>query len=193
MIIPKQLPVFPMSQLHHLITMVTNRIMKISGCPINRIQFIIIREIYSKNGLSQTALARLIGMDRNNLSRVCTDLETQGIIRRKVREVDRRHNILELTEYGRAVYLRGDQAMEHYRQLTRRKYSPEEWNTFKETLQGFFMNLVDIMEMPDDALIPDPTLRAPLETDAFPAPKRAAPCADKATSKKRREHPLPKE
>lgn len=187
MIIPQQLPVFPMSQLHHLITTLTNRIMKISNCPINRIQFIIIREIYSKNGLSQTALARLIGMDRNNLSRVCTDLEAQGLIRRKVREEDRRHNILELTEYGQAVYQRGDQAMEHYRKLTRRKYSPEEWNTFKETLQGFFINLVDIMEMPDNALIPDPALRAPLESSAFPLPERAA------TPPKRREHPLPKE
>ena len=77
MLIPQQLPVFPMSQLHHLITIVTNRIMKISGCPINRMQFIIIREIHSKNGLSQTSLARLIGMDRNNLSRVCAELETR--------------------------------------------------------------------------------------------------------------------
>ena len=89
--------------------------------------------------------------------------------------------------------MRGDQAMEHYRQLTRRKYSPEEWNTFKDTLQGFFMNLVDIMEMPDNTLIPDPALRAPLKTDALPAPKGAGPCADKATTKKRGGYPLPKE
>lgn len=101
MLIPQQLPVFPMSQLHHLITIVTNRIMKISGCPINRMQFIIIREIHSKNGLSQTSLARLIGMDRNNLSRVCAELETRGLIQRKVREEDRRHYTLELTDYGR--------------------------------------------------------------------------------------------
>lgn len=151
--------------------------MKISCCPINRIQFIIIREIHAKNGLSQTSLARLIGMDRNNLSRVCADLEARNIIQRKVREEDRRHYTLELTDYGRAVYLRGNQAMENYRQLTRRKYSPEEWNTFKETLQDFFMNLVDIMEMPDDSLVPDPELKTPLEAGKA-----------WATSRKKKEH-----
>ncbi len=191
MLIPQQLPVFPMSQLHHLITIVTNRIMKISGCPINRMQFIIIREIHSKNGLSQTSLARLIGMDRNNLSRVCAELETRGLIQRKVREEDRRHYTLELTDYGRAVYLRGDQAMENYRQLTRRNYTPEEWSTFKDTLQGFFLNLVDIMEMPDARLVPNPALKTPLKPG--PAPERTDEHRGSPPDGVRGEHSQPKE
>ena len=138
-----------------------------------------------------TSLARLIGMDRNNLSRVCAELETRGLIQRKVREEDRRHYTLELTDYGRAVYLRGDQAMENYRELTRRNYTPEEWSTFKDTLQGFFLNLVDIMEMPDDRLVPDPALKTPLKPG--PAPERRDEHRDSPPDGVRGEHSQPKE
>lgn len=164
MIIPENIPVFPMSQLHHLITTITNRIMKISGCNINRIQFIILREIYSKSNLSQTSLARLIGMDRNNLSRICTELEKLDLICRKVRSNDKRHYTLELTEYGRKVYLRGNQAMENYRILTHEMYSTEEWQNFKSMLQEFFTTLVGIMDISDEDLVPDAFLRGPLES-----------------------------
>ncbi len=130
-------------------------------------------------------------MDRNNLSRVCAELETRGLIQRKVREEDRRHYTLELTDYGRAVYLRGDQAMENYRELTRRNYTPEEWSTFKDTLQGFFLNLVDIMEMPDDRLVPDPALKTPLKPG--PAPERRDEHRDSPPDGVRGEHSQPKE
>ena len=53
--------------------------------------------------------------------------------------------------------------MENYRALTHSKYSPEEWNRFKETLQEFFLSLVNIMELPDEALVPEAHLRTPLE------------------------------
>ena len=152
-----------MSQLHNIITTLTNRIMKISGCPVNRLQFIILRELYSKDDLNQTALARLIGMDRNNLSRVCAELEKSGLIFRKPRENDKRHNTIALTDFGKAVYLRGNQAMENYRTLTHAKYSHEEWSHFKEMLQDFFSTLVNIMELPDEALVPENHLRSPLE------------------------------
>nr|WP_295637464.1 MarR family winged helix-turn-helix transcriptional regulator [uncultured Mailhella sp.] len=139
--------------------------MKISGCNINRIQFIILREIYSKSDLSQTALARLIGMDRNNLSRICTELEKLDLICRKVRTNDKRHYTLELTEYGRKVYLRGNHAMENYRILTHEMYSTEEWQNFKSMLQEFFTTLVGIMDIADEDLVPDAFLRGPLELD----------------------------
>lgn len=172
MIIPENIPVFPMSQLHHLITTITNRIMKISGCNINRIQFIILREIYSKSDLNQTSLARLIGMDRNNLSRICTELEKLDLIYRKVRTNDKRHYTLELTEYGREVYLRGNQAMENYRVLTHEMYSTEEWQNFKDMLQEFFTTLVSIMDIPDEDLVPDASLRGPLNQNKEDSSRR---------------------
>lgn len=175
MILPENIPVFPMSQLHHLITTITNRIMKISGCNINRIQFIILREIYSKNDLNQTLLARLIGMDRNNLSKICTELEKLNLIYRKVRTSDKRHYTLELTEYGREVYIRGNQAMENYRILTHEMYSPEEWQNFKDMLQGFFTTLVGIMDIPDEKLVPDSTLRGSLTCESREATFSPAP------------------
>ena len=165
MLIPENIPVFPMSQLHHLITAITNRIMKISGCNINRIQFIILREIYSKSDLNQTSLARLIGMDRNNLSKICTELEKHNLIFRKIRTNDKRHYTLELTDYGREVYLRGNQAMENYRILTHEQYSTEEWQNFKDMLQEFFTSLIAIMEISDEELVPDASLRQPLQTE----------------------------
>ena len=92
---------------------------------------------------------------------------------------------------GGSLKDRGDQAMENYRELTRRNYTPEEWSTFKDTLQGFFLNLVDIMEMPDDRLVPDPALKTPLKPG--PAPERRDEHRDSPPDGVRGEHSQPKE
>lgn len=160
--VPKGLPFFPLLQLHYLTNAHTNRIMELAHCPIHREEFVILRELYLEPGLSQTSLAERMAKDRNNLSRTCSELERKGLIRRASRAEDRRHYILELTEYGTAVFLRADKAMEHYRSLTRKGYSPEEWKVFKETMMGYYQNLIDIVGLTDQELVPDENLRQPI-------------------------------
>lgn len=160
--VPTGLPFFPLLQLHYLTSAHTNRIMALANCPIHREEFAILRELYRETGLSQTALAERMAKDRNNLSRTCSELENKGLIRRTSRAEDRRHYTLELTEYGTSVFLRADKAMEYYRSLTRKGYSPEEWRVFKETMMGYYRNLVAITALSDEELLPDESLRQPI-------------------------------
>lgn len=56
---------------------------------------------------------------------------------------------------------------------------------------GIFLNLVDIMEMPDARLVPDPALKTPLKPG--PAPERTDEHRDSPPDGVRGEHSQPKE
>ena len=60
-----------------------NRSLHSVGLPLNHAQFVILQNLFLKNGQSQSDIARGIGKDRACISRSLTTLEENGFILRK--------------------------------------------------------------------------------------------------------------
>jgi DNA-binding MarR family transcriptional regulator len=77
-------------------------------------------------GLSQTALARAIGVDRSTLVPILDRLERHGLIRRRASRTDRRSHALELAAAGIALLPVYQAAVRrHERRIQRRLKSGE--------------------------------------------------------------------
>ncbi len=60
-----------------------NRSLHSVGLPLNHAQFVIIQNLFLKDGQSQSDIARKVGKDRAAISRSLNTLEENGFIRRK--------------------------------------------------------------------------------------------------------------
>lgn len=60
-----------------------NRSLHKVGLPLNHAQFVIIQNLFLKDGQSQSEIARHLGKDRAGISRSLTTLEENGFIRRQ--------------------------------------------------------------------------------------------------------------
>jgi len=66
-------------------------------------QYGVLALIGANDGLSQSALARALGIERSTMVAVIDGLETRGLVDRHPSETDRRSNELSLTPKGRAL------------------------------------------------------------------------------------------
>jgi len=66
-------------------------------------QFGVLALIGANDGLSQSALARALGIERSTMVAVIDGLETRGLVDRRASETDRRSNELTLTPTGRTL------------------------------------------------------------------------------------------
>ncbi len=60
-----------------------NRSLHSVGLPLNHAQFVIIQNLFLKDGQSQSDIARRVGKDRAGISRSLNTLEENGFIRRQ--------------------------------------------------------------------------------------------------------------
>ena len=81
-----------------------------NGADITPGQFGVLALIAANEGLSQTQLARILGIDRSTLNGVLDKLEQRGLIERGARPGDRRSHALALSRAGKT----------QFRQLARR-------------------------------------------------------------------------
>ncbi len=70
-------------------------------------QFGVLTLIASNEGLSQSAVARALGVERSTMVAVIDGLEKRDLVVRKPSPTDRRSNALELSDNGRALFERG--------------------------------------------------------------------------------------
>jgi len=63
----------------------------------------VLREIDTPQPLAQGELARLMGIDRTTMVALIDDLQDRDLVRRRQDPDDRRKNVVELTETGRAI------------------------------------------------------------------------------------------
>lgn len=73
-----------------------NRSLHNVGLPLNHAQFVILQNLFIKDGLSQSDIARRVGKDRAAISRSLNTLEENGFIIRKA--VSGSKNSIYLTE-----------------------------------------------------------------------------------------------
>ncbi|WP_028879569.1 MarR family winged helix-turn-helix transcriptional regulator [Terasakiella pusilla] len=70
-------------------------------------QFGVLTLIASNKDMSQSAVARALGVERSTMVAVIDGLENRGLVVRKPSLTDRRSNALELSEEGHRVFDRG--------------------------------------------------------------------------------------
>ena len=66
-------------------------------------QFGVLSLVAANPGLTQSALARAVGIERSTMVAVIDALQGRGLVERKPSPVDRRSNALVLTEPGRVI------------------------------------------------------------------------------------------
>ncbi len=71
---------------------------------LRRVRFYMLRHLYQNPGISITRLSELSFTDAASTSRMVTGLEKEGLVRREMKEGDRRFFVLSLTEAGKAKY-----------------------------------------------------------------------------------------
>lgn len=76
-----------------------NRSLHCVGLPLNHAQFVILQNLFLKDGQSQSDIARCVGKDRAAISRSLNNLEENGFIIRK--EASGSKNAVYLTEKAR--------------------------------------------------------------------------------------------
>jgi DNA-binding MarR family transcriptional regulator len=110
-----------------------------AGVQITPGQFGVLSLIGANPGLTQSALARAVGIERSTMVAVIDSLQERGLVERNPSPVDRRSNALVLTDAGRSLLdkliplVRG-----HERRLTA-KLSADD----KERLIALLIKLID--------------------------------------------------
>jgi DNA-binding MarR family transcriptional regulator len=97
-------------------------------------QFGVISLIGANPGLTQSALARAVGIERSTMVAVIDALQARGLVERKPSPVDRRSYALVLTDPGRALHDRLVPMVRAHERRLARKLSPEERDTLVRLL-----------------------------------------------------------
>lgn len=85
--------------------------------------------IAANPGCSQSEIARNIGMDKSIVVAIVDDLERNSLAERRRSIEDRRRNVLNLTEKGRALMMELDRLARSVEQPIRNALSPDEMET----------------------------------------------------------------
>jgi DNA-binding MarR family transcriptional regulator len=97
-------------------------------------QFGVVSLIGANPGLTQSALARAVGIERSTMVAVIDALQARGLVERKPSPVDRRSYALELTIAGRALLDRLVPMVRGHERRLARKLSPGERDTLVQLL-----------------------------------------------------------
>lgn len=90
----------------------------LTGHGVSPGQFGVLTLIDANEGLSQSALAKTLGIERSTMVAVIDRLEAQGCVERKLSETDRRSYALALTEAGTELLSRArSQVRSHERHI----------------------------------------------------------------------------
>ncbi|WP_051393287.1 MarR family winged helix-turn-helix transcriptional regulator [Glycomyces arizonensis] len=97
-------------RLHHLLTdllRTTGLVLMdraVPGHPASLSQLFALHELDLRSGLSQRELAERLGLEKSTVSRLVTDLESDGLVRRERDPDNRRLYRLEITDAGRRLH-----------------------------------------------------------------------------------------
>lgn len=77
--------------------------LKKEGIDLSREQWSILAVLYHTDGVSQQILADATNRDKPSVTRLVDNLEKLGLVERRKHEVDRRLNLIFLTDQGRSL------------------------------------------------------------------------------------------
>ncbi|OXS52889.1 MarR family transcriptional regulator [Cohnella sp. CIP 111063] len=104
-------------------------------------QYIFLMAIASKEPLTQKALSERLLIDKTTTAKAIAKLEAEGYVRREADPADNRYQLLYLTEAGREVVPKVQEALGRVKNQTRKGISDERYDQLLELLKIVLRNL----------------------------------------------------
>jgi DNA-binding MarR family transcriptional regulator len=74
------------------------------GLDVSKEQMIVLKKLHHEDGLNQNELAHLTWRDKSSLARLLAKMERKGYIIRRQHDLDKRANLVFLTDCGREIF-----------------------------------------------------------------------------------------
>ena len=135
---------FLIGQLDRLGNYYLNHSFEKKGYPITREQWVIMKILYDKNGVSQQDLADELMKNKASITSLIENMEKKGIVSRKTNSFDKRSKMVFLTEKGKDLRMEIDQ---HFQKITAdfvNEIETSNLNQTKDTLEKILENLVTL-------------------------------------------------
>lgn len=113
-----------------------------SGFPVTREQWVIMKMLWEKNGVSQQELADDLMKNKASITSLIENMEKKDLVSRKTNSFDKRSKMVFLTEKGKDIRLSID---DFFRKLTQdfvKSIDVGELNTTRNVLEKMLANLV---------------------------------------------------
>lgn len=104
-------------------------------------QYIFLMAIASKEPLTQKALSERLLIDKTTTAKAIAKLEAEGYVRREADPSDNRYQLLYLTESGREVVPKVQEALLRVKNQTRKGISDEQYDQLLGLLKIVLRNL----------------------------------------------------
>ncbi|WP_255314456.1 MarR family winged helix-turn-helix transcriptional regulator [Bacillus sp. FJAT-26390] len=111
-------------------------------------QYIFLMAIASQQPITQKALSEKLLIDKTTTAKAIAKLEAEGYVRREVDPADNRYQLLYLTESGRDVVPKVQEALDRVKSRTRKGIADEEYDLLINSLKIVLRNLSRQDEMP---------------------------------------------
>ncbi|AZN43518.1 MarR family transcriptional regulator [Paenibacillus albus] len=106
-------------------------------------QYIYLMAIASQEAITQKALSEKLLIDKTTTAKAITKLEAEGYVRREIDPADNRYQLLYLTQSGREVVPKVQEALRRVKNKTRKGINDEEYELLLDLLRTVLRNLSD--------------------------------------------------
>lgn len=97
--------------------------------------------LISKDGSEQSELQQKLYKDKTNITRLLDRLVVKEMVTRRKSEVNRRQQLIELTETGRVTKVKVNKILQTFMQEAAQDIPPENYSAAVKSLQQFIRNL----------------------------------------------------
>lgn len=112
-------------------------------------QYIFLMAIASRQPVTQKALSEKLLIDKTTTAKAIAKLEAEGYVRREVDPADNRYHLLYLTDSGRKVVPKVQEALGSVKSQTRKGITDEKYDLLLSLLKIVLYNLSEQGEMPE--------------------------------------------
>jgi DNA-binding MarR family transcriptional regulator len=109
-------------------------------------QYIFMMAIAFQQPITQKALSERLLIDKTTTAKAITKLETEGYVRREANPADNRYQLLYLTDSGREVVPKVQEALARVKNKTRKGMKDEEYDMLVGLLKIVLHNLTEAEE-----------------------------------------------
>ncbi len=106
-------------------------------------QYIFLMAISFQQPITQKALSEKLLIDKTTTAKAIAKLEAEGYVRREADPADNRYHLLYLTDSGREVVPKVQEALGRVKSKTRKGITDEEYDMLLGLLKTVLRNLVD--------------------------------------------------
>ncbi|MBP1967709.1 MarR family winged helix-turn-helix transcriptional regulator [Paenibacillus aceris] len=106
-------------------------------------QYIFLMAIAFQQPITQKALNEKLYIDKTTTAKAITKLEEEGYVRRETDPADNRYHLLYLTDSGREVVPKVQEALARVKNKTRKGITDEEYDLFLSLLNIVLRNLTE--------------------------------------------------